>query len=104
MKNFAEFQILGNIGSTKEVGTTVRVQVCASYAEKQEDGSYINRPAWNTVTIFGDRRKYALGAAKGDLVMVRGRIRQGCYERNGKKVYSVDLIGDEFSILTPKGE
>jgi hypothetical protein len=34
MKNFAEFQILGNIGSTKEVGNTVRIQVCANYAEK----------------------------------------------------------------------
>jgi single-stranded DNA-binding protein len=37
-------------------------------------------------------------------VMVRGRIRQSSYERNGEKIYTVDLIADEFSVLSPKGE
>ena len=36
---------------------------------------------------------------KGDLVHVRGRLRQSSYERNGSRVYTVDLVASSFSRL-----
>jgi single-strand DNA-binding protein len=36
---------------------------------------------------------------KGDLVHVRGRLRQSSYERNGSRVYAVDLAASSFSRL-----
>ena len=40
----------------------------------------------------------------GDLVLVRGRMKQNSFERNGEKVYTVDLVAEEFSILASKNE
>jgi single-stranded DNA-binding protein len=36
----------------------------------------------------------------GDLVQAEGRVRQGSFEKNGETVYTVDLICDDFSILS----
>ncbi len=36
---------------------------------------------------------------KGDLVHVRGRLRQSSCERNGSRVYTVDLVASSFSRL-----
>ena len=50
-------------------------------------------------------RDYATKYVKGgDLVLVRGRMKQNSFERNGEKVYTVDLIAEDFSILAPKNE
>jgi hypothetical protein len=31
-------------------------------------------------------------------------MKQNSFERNGEKVYTVDLIAEDFSILAPKNE
>jgi len=35
----------------------------------------------------------------GDLVHAKGRIRNGSYEKDGERVYTVDLITEEFHLL-----
>jgi single-stranded DNA-binding protein len=37
-------------------------------------------------------------------VIVRGRIKQSSFTRNGSTVYGVDLLADEFSVLASKAE
>jgi len=37
-------------------------------------------------------------------VIVRGRIKQNSFTRNGSTVYSVDLLADEFSVLASKAD
>ncbi len=37
-------------------------------------------------------------------MIVRGRIKQNSFTRNGSTVYSVDLLADEFSVLASKAE
>ncbi|MGD9658369.1 MAG: hypothetical protein AB7U61_12175 [Methylocystis sp.] len=45
-------------------------------------------------------RKYVRDYAKpGDLVVARGTLKQGSFEKGGEKVYAVDLNCDDFSIL-----
>jgi hypothetical protein len=41
---------------------------------------------------------------EGDLILARGRMRQNSYERDGQKVYTVDLICEDFSVLAHKFE
>ena len=101
MKTFAEFQILGRIGKVREVGQTTRVSICANYVFKDPNGDTKDRPYWNEVTIWSESaRKYARDYAKpGDLVVARGTLKQGSFEKEGEKVYTVDLNCDDFSIL-----
>ncbi|MBM3578930.1 MAG: single-stranded DNA-binding protein [Alphaproteobacteria bacterium] len=101
MKTFAEFQILGRIGKVREVGQTTRVSVCANYAFKDRNGETKDRPYWNEVTIWSESaRKYIRDYAKpGDLVSARGTLKQGSFDKDGEKVYTVDLNCDDFSIL-----
>jgi len=101
MKTFAEFQILGRIGKVREVGQTTRVSICANYAFKDRDGETKDKPYWNEITIWSESaRKYVGDYAKpGDLVVARGTLKQGSFEKDGEKVYTVDLNCDDFSIL-----
>lgn len=101
MKTFAEFQILGRIGKVREVGQTMRVSICANYAFKDRSGDTKDRPYWNEITIWSESaRKYVRDYAKpGDLVVARGTLKQGSFEKDGEKVYTVDLNCDDFSIL-----
>ena len=101
MKTFAEFQILGRIGKVREVGQTTRVSICANYAFKDRNGETKDKPYWNEITIWSESaRKYVRDYAKpGDLVVARGTLKQGSFEKDGEKVYTVDLNCDDFSIL-----
>lgn len=101
MKTFAEFQILGRVGKVREVGQTTRVSICANYAFKDRNGDTKDRPYWNEITIWSESaRKYVRDYAKaGDLVIARGTLKQGSFEKEGEKVYTVDLNCDDFSIL-----
>jgi single-stranded DNA-binding protein len=42
--------------------------------------------------------------SKGDLVHVRGRVWQNSYERDGQRIYTVDLIGREVGRLAQAAE
>jgi single-stranded DNA-binding protein len=101
MKTFAEFQILGRIGKAREVGQTTRVSICANYAFKDRNGETKDKPYWNEITIWSESaRKYVRDYAKpGDLVVARGTLKQGSFEKDGEKIYTVDLNCDDFSIL-----
>ncbi len=81
------------------------VTVCANYPTKK-DGETRDNPHWNEVSIFAEAvRNYATKYAKaGDLVFVRGRVKQNSFERNGEKVYTVDMVAEDFSILASKAE
>jgi single-stranded DNA-binding protein len=101
MKSFAEFQILGRIGKIRDVGQTTRVSICANYAFKDRYGETKDKPYWNEITIWSESaRVYVTDYAKpGDLVVARGTLKQGNFERDGEKIYTVDLNCDDFSIL-----
>lgn len=41
---------------------------------------------------------------KGDKIAVEGHIQTGSYEKDGKKVYTTDVVADRVEFLTPKGK
>lgn len=104
MRTFAEFQIIGHVGQVKQVGLTLRVDLAAEYGRRDETGEFKPNPHWNEVTLFGDR---LVGWAKenvhkGDLVHVRGTLRQTSYDKDGRTVYGVTLAASDFDLLSSK--
>jgi single-stranded DNA-binding protein len=101
MRNIAEFTLIGRIGTIKQIGKTVRVAVCANHPFKDKGGEWKDDQHWNEVTIFTKSIQDYVNehVSKGDLVHVRGRVRQISYERDGQRIYTVDLIAVEFGRL-----
>ena len=69
---------------------------------KQEGGQTADFPR---IVVFGKQaencKKYL---SKGKKVAVRGRIQTGSYEnKDGKRVYTTDVLADRVEFLTPKG-
>lgn len=106
MKNLSEFQIIGHVGAVKTVGSTVRVTIAANYPYRDDNGDRQEVVYWNEITIFSDNTKRFVKqyVGKGDLVHARGRIGQNSYERDGDRVYTVDLIANSFGLLASKNQ
>jgi single-stranded DNA-binding protein len=106
MRNVAEFTLIGRVGTIKQVGKTVRVTVCANYPFKDKGSEWKDDQHWNEVTIFTKSIQDYVNeyVSKGDLVHVRGRVRQNSYERDGQRIYTVDLISFEFGRLAQAAE
>jgi len=90
MRGTAEFQIIGRIGRIATVGTTLKINIASDYPRK-----------WNTVTVFNERTIEWINknTKPGDLVHARGRLRNGSYEKDGEKIYTVDLLTEECLLL-----
>src|SRR4051794_2056263 len=101
MKNIAEFTIIGRVGAIKTLGKAVRVTIASNYRLKDERSEWREDTYWNEVTVFSPTTQAYIAEhiAKGDLVHMRGRLRQSSYERNGGRVYTVDLVASSFSRL-----
>ncbi|WP_244627204.1 single-stranded DNA-binding protein [Microvirga tunisiensis] len=101
MRNVAKFEIRGQVVRGAQVGKALKVTIAANYRVKEGD-EWKDDPHYNTVTIFNERmQKYIADyVGTGDLVQAEGRIRQGGYAKNGEQVYTVDLICDDFSLLS----
>jgi single-stranded DNA-binding protein len=106
MNQFAEFQILGRVGKIKEFNGSINVSLCANTPFKDRNGEKQTDALWNDVTIFGEKTRSFIKQyiKEGDLILARGRMRQNSYERDGQKVYTVDLICEDFSLLAHKFE
>lgn len=101
MRNIAEFQIIGRVGNIKEVGTTTRVTIASNYPYRDDHGDWQDHVNWNEITLFSEKLQAHVTKhiVKGDLVFARGRIAQASYEKNGDRVFTVNLICTEFSRL-----
>ena len=57
--------------------------IASNYRIKDEDGQWVEDPHWNEITVFNKARQAYIEehVTKGDLVHVRGRIRQNSYKR-----------------------
>jgi len=106
MRNIAEFTLIGRVGTIKQVGKTVRVSICANYPFKDDKGQWKEDAHWNEVTVFTKSIQSYVNehVSKGDLVQVRGRLRQNSFERDGQRIYTVDLIAQEFGRLAQGSE
>jgi single-strand DNA-binding protein len=102
IQNIAEIRIIGRIGSIDVKDKVAYADIASNYPRKV-NGRWEKDTHWNQITIFGDNIKFAEKLEIGDLVHVTGRVRQNRFEKDGKTIYGVDLIADQFSVLAKKG-
>ena len=99
--------IAGRLVSNPEIVTTesnkkrtfITVAVPRSY--KNVDGTYdtdfIQCTLWN-----GIAESTCEYCKKGDVVGVKGRIQSSNYEKDGEKIYKMDIIAEKVSFLSSK--
>jgi len=104
MRTFAEYQIIGHVGSITPAGSTLKVSIAADYGRKNDRGEWDSKPHWNTVTLFNENTvKWARdNLGPGDLVHVRGTIRETSYEKDGETRYGMTLAADQFDRLAAR--
>ena len=103
MQNIAEFQIIGRVGKVTEHDKVTKVSVASNY-NRQDNAEWITDTHWNEVTLFGRLIERGAKADKGDLVHIRGRVRQNSYDAAEGKRYTVELIADGFAVLAKAGD
>lgn len=68
-----------------------------STSEDKKASDFISCIAWNkTAEVMYDHLQ------KGALIGIEGRLNTGSYERNGEKIYTTDVVVENFHFLESK--
>ena len=72
---------------------------------KDRDGSWVDRPNFVDVTVFGARAE-ALSRylSKGTKVALSGKLRYSSWERDGQKRSKLEVIAEEIEFLSRDGD
>ena len=107
MRGKAAFSIEGLVGKIKTVGTTRKIRIVVDASYKNDADEWEERPIWNTVTVFEDRKIEWIdkNLTKGDMVSVDGHMGENNYKNTkGEMVYTVDLTARRFERLATKAQ
>ncbi len=98
--------LLGNLGNDPDVkysqsGMAIAtLSVATTFARKDKDGQLQEKTEWHRVKLFGKTAEVAGEyLKKGRQVYIEGRIEYGSYEKDGQKVYTTDVIGEDMQML-----
>jgi single-strand DNA-binding protein len=89
--------------SEKGAARSVFTLVTKGYWSKKEQKTIDD---FVPVTMWGKQaERFAEHAKKGWLVSIVGRVSSSRYEKDGKMIYTLDVIAEEFEFLSkPKGQ
>ena len=93
----ADPQIVTTENNKKRTYITVAVPRSYKNVDGTYDTDFIQCVLWN-----GIAETTCKNWKKGDIVGVKGRIQTSNYEKDGEKVYSVDVIAEKVSFLSSK--
>lgn len=98
--------LLGNLGNDPEIKYTqggmaiASLSIATTSSRKDKEGNRQEKTDWHRVKLFGKTAEVAGEyLKKGRQVYIEGRIEYGSYEKDGQKVYTTDIIGDEMQML-----
>lgn len=101
-----EFILIGRLTKDPEVKYTptqtaianVTIAIDGGYGEKK-------RTDFPRITVYGKTAEnLEKFVGKGQKIAVKGRIQTGSYEKDGRTVYTTDLIADQVEYLDHKKE
>ena len=99
-----QLTLVGRLVRNPEVTTTndtkyshITIAVPRSYKNinGEYETDYINCTLWR-----GIAESTAEYCKKGDLIAIRGRLQSSVYEKDGKNVYTTDVIVEKITFLT----
>lgn len=108
MKNLNECHLIGRAGKDAEIKTTSGGKTLTTFSlatggGKKKDGSGDYPADWHRCIAWGEELGAIAGQiTKGSLVEVYGRISYGSYEKEGRKVYTTDIVCTR--VLDPDGD
>lgn len=96
--------LVGRLTRDPEIRHTQSGAAVASFSlavsrRKKDEADFVPVTAWNKTAELVE--KYV---KKGDRVGIAGRIQTGSYEKDGRKVYTFDVIADDLEFLSTKAE
>jgi single-strand DNA-binding protein len=94
--SYQKYICQGHLGKDPEMnGPVCRLSVAVDDSYTTKDGKRVDQTEWVRVTVFGKTgencKKFL---AKGQSVLVEGRLRTSSYEKDGQKRYSTDVIAE----------
>lgn len=105
MRTLNKVFILGYVGKEpKAFGDTCKVSVSTTHAWTDGKGEKKEETEWTPITVLNPRAaKWIVdNIRKGDTVHLEARVRQSSYEKDGEKVYAVDVIADAIDLVSRK--
>ncbi len=101
--------LIGNLGADPESkhgsnGThIVNFTLATTKKWKDQSGEMNEKTSWHRVTCFNKQADVALEyLKKGSKVFIVGTIDYGSYEKDGQKVYTTNILVNEFKFLDSK--
>ena len=89
--------------TTKSGTPVLNFTVVVNESQRQEDGTYADRPNFIDCVVFGKRAQaIEKQLVKGVLAMIQGHLHQASYEdKNGAKRSKVEVIVDDLEWRQP---
>jgi|LULE01.1.fsa_nt_gb single stranded DNA-binding protein len=105
MRSVNRLTIVGNVGKVTTVGKVVKVNI-ATNRQWARDGEIKKATDWLTVTVLDETQAdwIAENVEKGDAVYVEARVCNNSYEKDGERIYTVDVIVTLFNKLSRQAE
>ena len=100
----------GNIGKGPEFTYSQgNLEICrfslATNRRKKEGDKYVDDTTWHNITAFGKTAKFIdKYFSTGDPILIRGRIENRKYEKDGETKYYSGVIVEEAEFCSKRGE
>ena len=100
--------LCGNLGSDPEVRDTPNSTVCnfsvATTEREKVQGNWEDVTSWHRVTCWGKTAENCgKFLSKGSKVLIEGKLKYGSYEKDGRTIYTTEVIAFSVTFLSPKG-
>ena len=106
MRSINEVTIFGNVGKVIGFEKSAKLNIATNPSYKGEDGTYTQVTDWVSVTILSEKQAawVAENVEKGNRVLVKARIANNQYQKNGETVFTTDIIVTDFTNLDFQAE
>lgn len=110
MANVNSVTMMGRVATDPEIGQGkkskyARLRIAVERAWGPRDNRQTKTDFINIV-VFGASAEYLerRGIAKGWTLFVQGSISTGSYEKEGRTIYTTDILGDQVDAWPPQSE
>ena len=99
-----QVNLIGNLTRDVELRYTTDQKPIARFSIAVDDGyGEQKRTSYIPIVVFGKQAENAdRYLSKGSKVAVNGRIQTGSYEKDGRTIYTTDIIAERVEFLTKK--
>ena len=107
MRTLNKLFIIGYVGQEpKAFGETCKLSVSTANVWYDAKGEKKEETEWTPITVLNPKAaKWIVdNIRKGDAVHIEGRVRQNSYDKDGAKVYTIDVIADAVDLVSRKAD